>query len=119
MRTATRTIFINQLEFQARIGVYDVEKERPSHLRLTLELTVELPTHDDEIAKVVSYETVLKGVEALAVDHHRELMETLAEDITTFCFEDPRVQGVELTLEKPHIFEQAQSVGVRLKKVRA
>ena len=118
MTTSTRTIFINQLEFQALIGVYDFEKVAPSRLRLTLELTVELPTHGDEIMKVVSYETVLKGVEALAMDHHRELLETLAEDIASFCFEDPRVANVELTLDKPDMFSQTESVGVRLKKAR-
>lgn len=115
---ATRTIFINQLEFQALIGVYDFEKTGPSRLRLTLELTVELPTHGDEIMKVVSYETVLKGVEALAMDHHRELLETLAEDIAAFCFDDQRVLAVELTLDKPDMFSQTESVGVRLKKRR-
>lgn len=119
MTFSNRTIFINQLEFQALIGVYDFEKAASSRLRLTLELTVDLDVHSDQIKKVVSYEDVLKGVEALALDHHRELLETLAEDIAAFCFEDPRVQAVELSLDKPDMFSQTESVGVRLKKVRS
>ena len=51
-------------------------------------------------------------------DHHRELLETLTEDIASFCFEDPRVANVELTLDKPDMFSQTESVGVRLKKAR-
>ena len=118
MSQSSRTIFINQLDFQALIGVYDFEKAGPSRLRLSLELTVDLPTHDDEIKKVVSYETVLKGVEALAMDHHRELLETLAEDIAALCLGDPRVQAVDLSLEKPDMFAQTDSVGVRLRQTR-
>ena len=117
--TTTRTIFINELEFQALIGAYDFERAGPSRLRLTAELTVHLPTHDDAILNVVSYETILKGVEDLAMDRHRDLLETLAEDIAAFCFEDPRVQEVDLTLDKPDMFVQTQSVGVRLKKPRS
>ncbi len=119
MTFSNRTIFIKQLEFQALIGVYDFEKAASSRLRLNLELTVDLDVHNDQIKKVVSYEDVLKGVEALALDHHRELLETLAEDIADFCFEDPRVQAVELSLDKPDMFSQTESVGVRLKKNRS
>ena len=118
MTLSNRTIFIKQLEFQALIGVYAFEKAASSRLRLNLELSVDLPTHGDEIRNVVSYEDVLKGVEALALDHHRELLETLAEDIAAFCMGDPRVQVVDLTLDKPDMFSQTESVGVRLRKQR-
>ncbi|MGB0784924.1 MAG: dihydroneopterin aldolase [Alphaproteobacteria bacterium] len=118
MSISRRTIFIKQLEFQALIGVYDFEKVSSSRLRLNLELVVNLPKHGDEIKKVVSYEDVLKGVEALALDHHRDLLETLAEDIALFCMEDNRVHSVDLTIDKPDMFAQTESVGVRLKKDR-
>ncbi len=118
MKVCRRTIFIEQLEFQALIGVYAFEKAVSSRLRLTLELTVDLPAHGDAIKKVVSYEDVLKGIEVLALDHHRELLETLAEDIASFCFHDPRVQGVDLKLDKPDMFSQTESVGVRLNQTR-
>ena len=119
MSKSTRTIFIQGLEFQALIGIYDFEREGPSPLRLSLELEVKLPPFDDEIGHVVSYETILKGIEALAMARHRDLLETLAEDIAAFCFEDLRICALDLKLEKPHIFPQAQSVGVGLKKQRA
>ena len=118
--TLTRTIFLNQLEFQALIGVYDFEKTAPSRLRLTLELTVDFikVVMAMRLIRLFPSEDVLKGVETLAMDHHRELLETLAEDIADFCFADPRVGRVDMKLEKPDMFTQTESVGVRLNKAR-
>ena len=118
MTGAKRAVFIHELDFQALIGVYDFEKKSPSRLRLTLELKVELYPHNDDIKEVVSYETVLNGIETLAMDHHRNLLETLADDIAKFCFLDDRVLAVDMRLDKPDIFSQTQSVGVRLKTTR-
>ena len=73
----------------------------------------------DDIADAVNYRSVSK-----AIINHLEtgapmLVERLAAELVNLCFQsDPRIQAVELTVEKPGALRFARSVGVTIYRTR-
>ena len=63
--------------------------------------------------------TITKALIAHIEDGAPQLVERLALDLVRICFEkEPRVQAVELTVEKPGALRFARSVGVTLYRER-
>lgn len=114
-------VFVRDLVLPCRIGVYRHEKEGPQRVRINLDLLVKEPGEDlhDEVARVVSYETVTDAIRALCAGPHINLVETLAERIADLCFKDARVRSVTVRVEKLDIFQDAESAGVEIARERA
>ena len=114
-----RRVHIRGLTLNAQVGVYEEEKHYPQRLLLDLELVVQLTDNSpDNISQVVDYGALASSIRALALQQHTELLETLAEQIAQLCLRDPRVTRVDLRLEKPDIFSDADGVGISLSIVR-
>jgi dihydroneopterin aldolase len=115
-----RHVFVRDLELMALIGIYDHEKVDPQRIIVNIDLSVaegEGPK-DDEIGHVVSYEIVVKKVEAIIAKGHINLVETLCEKIAAACLKDRRVMAARVRVEKPDIIKNARSVGVEIERVR-
>ena len=114
-----RRVHIRGLRLNAQVGVYEEEKHYPQRLLLDLELVVQLTDNSpDKISQVVDYGALASSIRALALQQHTELLETLAEQIAQLCLRDPRVTRVDLRLEKPDIFSDADGVGISLSIMR-
>ena len=114
-----RRVHIRGLRLNAQVGVYEEEKHYPQRLLLDLELVVQLTdSSPDKISQVVDYGALASSIRALALQQHTELLETLAEQIAQLCLRDPRVTRVDLRLEKPDIFSDADGVGISLSIMR-
>ena len=72
-------------------------------------------THFDpsHIETCLDYSRVHDYIAGWANRPHTDLVETLAEDLFSFVFQDPRVDGCRVTIRKPDIYNDARSVGVR------
>jgi len=117
----SRHVFIDQLTLMVRIGVHPHERERPQPVLVSLDLRVsESPdaAAPDKIVTVVSYEEIVRRLEALCGQGHVNLLETLAEQIADAAFVDPRVQVVRVRLDKPEAFANARSVGITIERLR-
>ena len=114
-------VFVRDLVLPCRIGVYRHEKQGPQRVRINLDLLVKEPSEDlhDEVARVVSYETVTDGIRAMCAGPHINLVETLAERIADLCLDDARVRSVTVRVEKLDIFQDAESAGVEIARDRA
>ena len=117
---ALRHVFIRDFMVDCLIGVYEHEKCSPQRVRVNLDLAVDEGEHPiiDDILNVVSYETMAKGILAIADEGHVNLVETLAERIADMCFDDQRVDSVRVRIEKLDIIENAGSVGVEIERFR-
>ena len=114
-----RRVHIRGLRLNAQVGVYEEEKHYPQRLLLDLELVVQLTDNSpDKISQVVDYGALASSIRTLALQQHTELLETLAEQIAQLCLRDPRVTRVDLRLEKPDIFSDADGVGISLSIMR-
>jgi dihydroneopterin aldolase len=115
-----RHVFVRDLELMALIGIYEHEKKDPQRIIVNIDLSVtegEGPK-DDDISHVVSYEIVVKKVEAIIAEGHTNLVETLCEKIAAACLRDKRVVAARVRVEKPDIIPNARSVGVEIERQR-
>jgi 7,8-dihydroneopterin aldolase/epimerase/oxygenase len=113
-----RHVFVRDLECQALIGIYDHEKIDPQRIIINIDLSVQEGSGDDDISHVVSYEIVVKKVEAILAEGHINLVETLCEKIAASCLTDKRVVAARVRVEKPDIIPNARSVGVEIERSR-
>lgn len=115
-----RHVFVRDLELMALIGIYDHEKTDPQRVIVNIDLSVSEGSgpKDDDISHVVSYEIVVKKVEAIIAEGHINLVETLCEKIAASCLKDKRVKAARVRVEKPDIIQNARSVGVEIERVR-
>jgi 7,8-dihydroneopterin aldolase/epimerase/oxygenase len=114
-----RHVFVRDLDCMALIGIYDHEKVKPQRIIVNIDLSVEEGSGDDDIGHVVSYEIVVKKVEAILEAGHINLVETLCDRIAESCLKDKRVVAARVRVEKPDIIPNARSVGVEIERVRA
>jgi 7,8-dihydroneopterin aldolase/epimerase/oxygenase len=115
-----RHVFVRDLEVMATLGIHEHERLKPQRIIVNIDLSVkegEDPMVDD-IKNVVSYEIVVKKVEAIIARGHVNLVETLAELFAEACLKDKRVVAARVRIEKPDIIKNARSVGVEIERVR-
>jgi dihydroneopterin aldolase len=114
-----RHVFVRDLEIMALLGVYEHEKRKPQRIVLNIDLSVreDLVNLADDIENVVSYEAVVRRVEAIVAQGHVHLVETLAERIAEACLADERVSAARVRVEKPDIIPNARSVGVEIERL--
>ncbi len=116
-RALTR-VFVRDLVLNAMIGVYEQEKLKPQRIRINIDLMAALrpgPSSDD-LADVVSYETVVNNIRAVVESGHVNLVETLAERIAERCLIDRRVQSARVRVEKLDVLQDVGSVGVEIER---
>lgn len=113
-----RHVFVRDLECRALIGIYQHEKVKAQRLIINIDLSVKEGSGDDDISHVVSYEVVVKKVEAIIAAGHINLVETLCEKIARSCLTDKRVLAARVRVEKPDIIANARSVGVEIERGR-
>lgn len=115
-----RHVFVRDLEVMATLGIHEHERLTPQRIIVSIDLSVsegEGPVHDD-ISSVVSYEIVVKKVEAIIAEGHVNLVETLAEKFAAACLKDKRVMAARVRIEKPDIIANAKSVGIEIERIK-
>ncbi len=119
-RAAIRHVFVRDLVLECSIGVHQFEREATQRVRINLDLAVREADIsgqlNDDLANVVCYEELTKGVRAIVARDHVNLVETLAEDVATMCLTDMRVRSARIRVEKLDILEDALSVGVEIER---
>ena len=80
-RPSMNAIFVHELRVDTRIGVYAWEQHLPQSLLIDLEIA--LPSTkvfvSDDFADALDYASVVKRIQAFAVDHPHKLLERFAE----------------------------------------
>lgn len=117
-RRRIRHVFVRDLELDANIGVYHREKGQAQPVRINVDLTVEegdMPL-EDRLSNVVDYGAVVDGIKDILAGGHLNLVETLAEQIASFCLEDQRVLVARVRVEKLQVVAEAKSVGVEIER---
>ncbi len=118
-KARVRHVFVRDLECQALIGIHPQEKINAQRIVVNIDLSVQEGSGDDDISHVVSYEIIVKKVEAIIASGHINLVETLCEKIAEACLKDARVLAARVRVEKPDIIPNARSVGVEIERSRA
>lgn len=116
--TRTRRMFIRDLVVNMLIGVHRHERDGKQRVRINIDLSLvdDSGIDDDRLAGVVSYETLVHDIRRLCDSGHVNLVETLAERVADLCFDDRRVRGAVVRIEKLDVFADTASVGVEIER---
>ena len=114
----TRRMFIRDLVVNMLIGVHRHERDGRQRVRINTDLSLidDSGIDDDRLASVVSYETLVHEIRRMCDSGHVNLVETLAERIARRCFDDRRVRGAVIRVEKLDVFADTVSVGVEIER---
>ena len=94
-------IRLTGIEVTATHGVYAEEKITPQLFVIELACSLRPRPDVDDLASTVDYAELAGRVAEAARTGSVDLIETLAERISTVCLADPRIAEVEVTVHKP------------------
>jgi len=113
-------IHIKDLLLRTIIGINDEEREKRQDvlINITLHADTRPAARSDDIQDAVNYRTITKRVIELVENSRVFLLERLASEIARTCLEDPEVNSVDVTVEKPGALRFSRSVGVEIRRTR-
>jgi dihydroneopterin aldolase len=107
-------VFVHDLVLDAEIGVYSHEKGVTQRARFSVDIEV-APSDEaveDEISRVLDYDTIIATIKGILAEGHINLVETLADEIATRCLAHPRAALVRVKIEK--LDKEPGAVGVEI-----
>jgi FolB domain-containing protein len=113
-------LFIKDLLVRGIIGINEWERDKPQDIIINIVIYTDLTSagESDDINKSVNYRTLAKRAQAHTEKAKRLTVEALAADIAHICLEDPSVQKVRVSVEKPGAVRFSRSVGVEIERTR-
>lgn len=117
----TDKVFIEALEIEALIGIYDWERRIRQPLLFDLEMSFDnrKPAASDDIADTLDYKAVSKRLIDYVSSSSFGLVETLAERCAEIVLAEFAVSHVRLKLSKPGAVRGARAVGVIIERSRS
>jgi 2-amino-4-hydroxy-6-hydroxymethyldihydropteridine diphosphokinase len=114
-------VFIEGLEIEALIGIYDWERRVRQPLQFDIEMAFDnrRPAASDAIGDTLDYKAVSKRLIEFVSQSGFGLVETLAERCATLIIQEFAVAHVRLKLSKPGAVRGARAVGVIIERSRA
>ena len=115
------TVFIEGLEIEAQIGIYDWERRIRQPLVFDVEMAFDnrKPAASDAIGDTLDYKAVSKRLIAFVSASSFGLVETLAERCAEIVLREFGVESLKLKLSKPGAVRGARAVGVMIERDRA
>jgi len=119
-RTASDSVrvFLKDVVVDLSVGLHPWERhpERPTRLVINVEMFADWPLADGAF---INYDHVRQRILSWSRRPHVELLETLAEEVISACFELPLVQACKVQVTKPQVFNEAAGAGVEIFRKRS
>lgn len=111
-------VFIEGLEIEALIGIYDWERRIRQTLVFDIEMAFDnrIPAASDAIEDTLNYKAVSKRIVEYVSSSDFGLVETLAERVAAIILDEFGVRRVKLKLSKPGAVRGARAVGVTIER---
>ncbi|MCF6271916.1 MAG: dihydroneopterin aldolase [Rhodobacteraceae bacterium] len=95
-------ISVRDYERSVEIGAFQAERgvEQRIRFNVVLEVGRHDAARDDDVDKVISYDTIIEAIELQLTTERINLLETLAERVAERCLEDVRAVRVFVRIEK-------------------
>ena len=113
-------IAIRDLTLRCIIGLNDWEREKRQDVVVNVTLYTDLSKagESDQIEDTIEYKRLKDRIVGLVEDSQFRLIERLAQAIADLGLEDPRVERVDVTLDKPGALRFTRSVAVEISRFR-
>ena len=109
-------IFINDLQVETVIGIFDWEREIKQNISINLEMEFDISkaAKSDDINDSLDYKKVSKRIISLCEKADSYLVENLIEKIAQVVLKEFPVSKVTVSLEKPGALRGSKSVGITI-----
>ena len=109
-------VFINNLQVETIIGIFDWEREVRQVVSIDLEMEFDnkKAAKSDDIKDALDYKKVGKRITAFVKKSKYKLVESLAEQIAKLVLKEFPVSSVTVSLMKPGAMRGSESVGIRI-----
>ena len=113
-------VFIEGLQVETVIGIYDWEKQVKQTVSLDLEMAFDntVPAARDAIEDTLDYKRVSKRLLQFIGDSQFQLVETLTERIAEIVVREFDVTWVRVRLNKQGAIRGARDVGIQIERRR-
>ncbi|WP_374603442.1 dihydroneopterin aldolase [Niveibacterium sp.] len=112
-------IFVEGLQVEASVGIYEREKRATQPLEINLTFGVpDAAAARDDIADTIDYDVVVDRIRAVLADRHFNLLETLGEFIVDLLFREFGVPWVRVSIAKMGVMRGVRRVGVFIERGR-
>ena len=114
-------IHIKDLSIMGIVGINPDERVNPQQILVNATLWVDTrpAAASDDIADAANYRTITKAMIAHIEAGKPMLVERLVQELADVAFAtEPRVQEIEITVEKPGALRFARSVGITIHRSR-
>jgi dihydroneopterin aldolase len=113
-------VFINDLDIETIIGIYDWERKIRQVVRLNLEMNtdVKCAAASDRIDDALDYKSVAKRLIGFVGESDFQLVETLAERCADIVLDEFPVDWLRLRVDKPGAVRGSKSVGIIIERGR-
>jgi dihydroneopterin aldolase len=117
-RPASDIVFIEDLEIQTVIGIFDWEREIRQTVSLDLEMAFDIrrAARSDAIEDTLDYKAVAKRLIRFVEASDFGLVEALAERCASIVLEEFPVSWLRLKLSKPGAVRGSSAVGVVIER---
>jgi (5-formylfuran-3-yl)methyl phosphate synthase len=113
----TDRVFLHDLVLPVAIGAYDFERNHTQRVRFNVDIDVRrVGHHAEDMRDVFSYDLIVDAIRLILSRGHVDLVETLAERIADALLAQPRVDRVNVRIEKLDVVEA--SVGIEIERER-
>lgn len=116
-----RRLFLRNYEVQINIGVFESEKKGEQRGLVNVDLFIPLALStpvQDQMDEVVDYDFMRNTVARRMAQGHIHLQETLCDDLASALLAHPKVRAVRVTTEKPDAYNDCESVGVEVFRIK-
>jgi 7,8-dihydroneopterin aldolase/epimerase/oxygenase len=115
------SIIVEGLKVETVIGCFNWERQiiQPLMLDLILSTNLEQASNSDELEDTMNYAEICEISAQVIQDAQPKLIEHAAKLVINALFNQfPAIESVIITIRKPAIIPQANSVGIRLERHR-
>lgn len=111
-------VFVEGLEVDCTIGIYDWEKEIKQKLILDIEMAHDnkIPGNSDKIEDALDYQEICDLLTTYLEKSSMELIERVAETVAEMIQGLFSVPWVKVTVRKPDAIKNTHSVGVSIER---
>ncbi len=99
-------ISIHEMHIEnVKIGIYPQEKTRPQKIILDVDLYRNAGAFTgSNVDECINYEGIVQYLSKLPEQAHMDLLETLIEQIISFCMQDQKISACRVRIKKPEAF---------------
>jgi FolB domain-containing protein len=114
-------IFLKELRVACSIGTRPEERRRSQEIGIDvcLHLDLEEPGRTDRLEDTVDYSRLAGEITAMAESSSFQLLERLAEEVAALALANPKVERVEVKVNKPHALPRGRAAAVEIVRDRS